>query len=263
MKKSTRQLGLAVAGLVLIAGTAGPARAGITLESPWTGTFNGYYSTTNGQQIADYFVMPTTSAVQAISWNGNSVNDTDQGDLHGVASMDFRVRFYLDDLSLPVQARLLDHRPSLVPFYEADVTALVSPTGNESLDHQNSLFRFSASLGVPLTLNAGQTYWISLLGRSPSKEFAWALSAAGNSVFRPYPQSASGSSDGTAWYENANLGHSHLTYTLFDRPFPFPNPDPETSPNPVPEPAPIALAFASIPIGVDYLWRRRKARGRA
>lgn len=191
--------------------------AAIIVEQPWTGNINGEDSSVTGQQVAQHFVMPTTSLIKSLEWYGVGID----GDLDDINTEDFQIRFYADTPSPPGQPETLDHSPALFPFYTSNVVATLQYTGNSIFvpanpqGHELALFSFAANLTSPILLTTGVTYWLSILGND-STEFLWAEGGVGADVFRP-----GGQGDGSPWLESHD--EVDVTFALSDTPIPEPS----------------------------------------
>ncbi len=169
----------------------------VSVDHPWTGTFNGATSSVGaGQQVADDFFMPKTAVVVSLKWLGIGIN----GNLNGITNERFQIRLYLDTQVPPGQASKLNHSPALLPFYVDNVAATLTYAGKFIVDDVGrtlQLFSYAATLQVPVLLNENVTYWLSILGNDTT-EFDWAEAGIGADVFRPGLQG-----DGTAWLEDS------------------------------------------------------------
>ena len=243
----------AIVGLV-VAGMATTAHAAIVYSQDWLGivdggsSYNSVASTTSFQQIADPFMLSEGATIQSLTWFGtdNWGENEAGGDLEGVSTQDFIIRFYADVSIPPGQANDLNHSPALLPFYEASVTANISYTGNTEFFDANpfgsyrAIYDFQANLTDPLLLIPIQIYWISILGVD---HFGWTPAVPGNIVFRPCCDA-----DGNPWLEERGLNHN-MVFALNDELV-----------APVPLPAAFPL-FATALAGMGLLgwWRKRKA----
>jgi hypothetical protein len=133
--------------------------AAIIVEQPWTGNINGEDSLVIGQQVAEYFEMPTTSLIKSLGWYGVGTD----GDLDHINTEAFQIRFYADTPIPPGQPETLDHSPALFPFYTSNVVATLQYTGHSIFvppEHELALFSFAANLTSPILLTTGVTYCV-------------------------------------------------------------------------------------------------------
>ncbi len=110
------------------------------------------------QQLADDFTLATAATIGRITWQGLYYW---QASLPaGKTTVDFTVRLY----SVIDQAPIVD-LPVSVPFAQVDSYGPGS----------SPIYEFSLDLASPITLQAGQRYWLSILERdaSTSLDFVW------------------------------------------------------------------------------------------
>lgn len=141
-----RVLGLTLVGLIL----AGPSQAMILFNQDLNTGLSGTYSNTGGQVRADNFMLDADAQITDVHWYGFyevPLNPLD-------TSVDFRLRFYADASGLP-GTLLYDQ---LVAAAVANSTMAV--TGGSFVD--SMIYEFTADPIDPLSVNAGETLWISL-----------------------------------------------------------------------------------------------------
>lgn len=192
--------------------------ASVIVEQPWMGNINGEDSNVTGQQVAEYFSMPTTATVESLQWYGVGVD----GDLGNISTEAFQIRIYGDTSNPPGQARTLGQSPDLFPFYSSNIVATLQYTGRSTFvpanpqGHELALFSFAENLISPILLTSGTTYWLSILGND-STEFLWAEGGVGADVFRP-----GGLGNGSPWLENSS-DEVYVTFALNDTPIDEPS----------------------------------------
>jgi len=175
----------------------------------------------NSQIIADSFVPTMTAEADSLTMWGSYL-------FFGApyasgTNRTFRVRMFADNGSLPGAT-----------LFDQTVQGTLTQTSTNVTDFANDrLYSVAISLANTPVLNAGTTYWLSVIEPTPQATFRWHTSNAGPG------SNGAASSNGTSWVS---------TNTRRDTAFVL-------SGQPVPEPASMLI----LGLGAAALVRRRKA----
>ena len=109
-------------------------------------------------QVADEFTLSSRVQLRRVAWEGFYFFVPIPSDRSTVA---FTIRVHLDLNAAPV--------------FETEVQASYTRIATINTDPVSAMYRWSGDLGLGVTLQAGQRYWISILESDPNTErdFAW------------------------------------------------------------------------------------------
>jgi len=153
------------------------------------------FSEADGQQIADNFQLAADETIGEITWFGGY-------NLSDVATVDrpFKLRIFDDS----------GGAPATDPFFEDIVSVAGVDTGFDNQDGKN-IFQYTAVI-VPVVLNAGTEYWVSVLENDKNTvtpNWFWQASnsvAGENAGFR--------SNDGDSWSTFADPTRNEMAFFL-------------------------------------------------
>jgi PEP-CTERM motif len=194
-------------------------------EQPWNSAAAdaGAFSDLN-QRLAGQFMLSADATITGASWFGTmfSSDPLNTGDSWG-----FHVEFRSQAAGLPDQFGMLLHTNTL---------AAVTDTGIDIAGER--AYRFDATWGIPLDLDAGVPYWFSALNAGSQSTFRWTEATTGMA-------SALGTSLGS-WVPLNDPNRTPLNFTL------------HATLNGVPEPT--ALALITIALAGFAFGRRRNSK---
>lgn len=181
-----------------------------------------------GQYIADNFVLSSDGSVAYLKWYGYWGAYTVPDDY-----LNFNIRFYSDDSNKP--GTLISNQ---------SVTASGTIIGAVSSSLATGMYELSATLGTPVSLTGGTTYWVSIYeNQNNFANFQWATGTSGLSYY-------SWSSNLSTWGSAASdvFGRQYEAFSLYD-----------SAPSNVPEPGQVAASLLLLAgIGGYVLLKRRR-----
>ena len=152
---------LLVFALILALGSVSANAVEITIYSQGlnlvTGDGGGY--SWSNQQIADRFRLISNASLTDLIWYGDNLNNSFP------SAPSFTIRLFADSGTVPANN----------PFLDTSVTAAAVDTGLSQ--GTEKIFKFSTTLGSPVSLSGGTDYWLSILETSPTTDndrFRWA-----------------------------------------------------------------------------------------
>lgn len=148
-------------------------------------------SSPNGQQMADYFTPSVSANISSVKWFGSFIPGG-SGQSH-----DYSIRFFKD----------VNNTPATTPLFQTTVTspAQVAFTPGGAYP----IYSMQAVLPTPLTIDANQRVWISIvdLNPTPTSEFKWQESRSASAPFNW----ASRTGEASPWLA---VGGGALAFTL-------------------------------------------------
>jgi hypothetical protein len=161
---------LALALLALVpCRLAASVGVGVVYEQKLGNTFEGIFSNTGGQEVADSFVVTSTVSISHVRWYGFY----SCGWSPAAASVPFTVSFFSDFFgspgTVPLVSQVLMARP------QSTGQRIVTP----GLPLDGSLiYQFDADLPAALTVKSGSTEWLSVAKvDSSTPQWLWARSS--------------------------------------------------------------------------------------
>jgi len=225
-------LKIALLTLVAIAGPSVSVAATIFAQTPTlvagVASDKDFPGSPTGQRyIADDFVVATSETLHSITWQGQYYSDNTP-----LVVDDFTISIFSDSAGSP--GALLETVSAGNDVYRT-LTGDQVTYGSTSYDN----YQYSANLDAGFSLNAGETYWISIQNDSSATTSGW---------YWMYGDSVSSNSQYSA---NANIGSWSTITAGYDQYMVLSN-------TVVPIPA-AAWLFGSALIGLGWVRRRQTA----